>query len=60
MIENINDTIEDLVSDFLYYDRKEDETLEVGDIEDAIKEGKITVDQIVSKFKECLIKGIEE
>lgn len=30
-------TVKDLVSDFLYYDRKEDQTLPVGRIEELIK-----------------------
>tara|TARA_R110000772_G_scaffold17946_3_gene50122 strand:+ start:217461 stop:217889 length:429 start_codon:yes stop_codon:yes gene_type:complete len=41
----------DLASDLLYYDRKEDEELSVGDIERAIEDGVITLDEIVDKFK---------
>ena len=43
--------VSDLASDLLYYDRKEDEELGVGDIEKAIEDGVITVDEIVDKFK---------
>ena len=59
MIENINSAIEDLVSDFLYYNRKEDEDLKLGDIEKAIEEGEITIEQIVSKFKERIIEVMQ-
>lgn len=59
MIENINSAIEDLVSDFLYYDRKEDEYLKLGDIEKAIEKGEITIEQIVSKFKERIIEVMQ-
>jgi len=40
----IIDTTKDLISDFLYYDRKEDETLTRGEIETAIASGVVTVD----------------
>ena len=56
--ESILLTVDDLVSDFLYYDRKEDETLSVGDIELAIKSGDVTIDEIVNKFRECIVSGI--
>jgi hypothetical protein len=39
-----------LVSDFLYYDRKEDEDLPRGEIEDAVSKGEITVAELVSQF----------
>ena len=54
----IENTISDLVSDFLYYDRKEDEQLFKGEIEEAVEKGEITVNQIVEKFGEELRKGI--
>jgi hypothetical protein len=55
----IMDAVEDLVADFLYYDRKEDEDLKFGDIELAIKEGVVSVDEITDKFKNILIENIE-
>jgi len=54
----ILDEISDRVSDFLYYRRKEDEELGVGEIEDALAKGEITVDEIVSHFKAELEKGL--
>ena len=60
MIENIENTIEDLVSDFLYYDRKEDEDLPIWAIQKAIKDGLITKEQIIKKFEESLNEGLSE
>lgn len=60
MIGKIENTIEDLVSVFLYYDRKEDEDLPRGAIEKAIKDGLITKEQIIKKFSESLNKGLGE
>lgn len=59
MTDNINSAIEDLVSDFLYYDRKEDEDLKLGDIEEAIEKGEITIEQIANKFKNRIIEVIQ-
>ena len=43
-------TLSDMVSNFLYYDRKEDEDLPRGTIEKMIEDGEITAQQIVQKF----------
>lgn len=51
MKENILNTIDDLCSDFLYYDRKEDEELSFYDIQEAVKSGEITIDEMVERFK---------
>lgn len=54
----LKDIIEDLPGNVLYYDRKEDEELKVGDIEQMIKDGIITkslfLDLIVKSFSEAL------
>jgi hypothetical protein len=60
MKELIEDTVSDLVSGFLYYDRKEDEELPRGAIQEAIKKGIITKQDIIEKFKEELNKGLSE
>ena len=52
------DSVTDLVSDFLYYHRKEDEELPVGEIERMIRLGKITVEEIVSAFETELRENI--
>lgn len=56
---NIDFTVRDLVSSFLYYDRKEDDGLPVGAIEEAIASGEITVDQIVGIFDKALRDGLK-
>lgn len=56
----ILDTISDIVTDFLFYDRKEDEELPVGKIEECIKAGEITVKEIVDYFESCLKEKIAE
>jgi len=50
--------VEDLVGDFLYYSRKEDEDLPVGGIEKAIEKGQVTVDEIVERFRETIESNI--
>lgn len=45
----LNDIIEDLVSDLLYYDRKEDEEFTLKDVEDLLKNNK-------QEFKDTLIE----
>lgn len=52
------DTLSDLVGQFLYYDRKEDEDLPTGAIEKMIDKGQITVDELVEVFKTELTKGL--
>lgn len=48
--QKIEAVIEDLVSHFLYYDRKEDEELPRGAIEEAIEAGEISKDEIAALF----------
>ena len=56
---HILNVVDDAVSNFLYYDRKEDEELPRGAIELAIKDKDISVDEIVAFFKAKLIEGLE-
>lgn len=58
--QDIKNTISDLVAGFLYYDRKEDEELPRGAIERAVNMNIISVEEMVDKFKDELIKGIKE
>lgn len=46
--------VDDLAKNFLYYDRKECDKLPVGKIEECIRNGEISIDDIVSKFRECI------
>lgn len=50
----ILDTAEDLMSNFLYYDRKEDEQLTRGEICDALNAGEVTEDEILAVFRRHL------
>ena len=59
MKKQILDCAADLVSGFLYYDRKEDGDLPLDAIEDSIKKGEITVEEIVLTFKTELIKRLK-
>lgn len=52
-------TVEDLVVDFLYYNRKEDDELPVGVIEEAIKCGDISCADIIDVFSKKLINSIK-
>ena len=56
--ELILDTISDIIAKFLWYDRKEDEELPRGEIEKAIKDGLITIEEICEKFKKELIEHV--
>ena len=55
----ILDVVDDCVKDLVYYNRKECEDLPVGEIEAEIKRGNITVDEIVDKFKSCLVEYLD-
>lgn len=51
--------VTDLVNNFLYYDRKEDEDLPRGAIEAAIASGEVTRDELVEIFRLELERGLE-
>lgn len=51
--------IPDMISDFLYYDRKEDEELPLNMIENAIKSGALSTKDIVDRFQKELERGIK-
>ncbi len=59
MTEQIKNTVLDLVTDFLYYDRKEDEDLLRGEIEKSIEKGETTVDEIIETFSTELKKQLK-
>lgn len=54
MKQKILDTISSLCSDFLYYDRKEDEDLTMEQLNEAVKSGEITIDEMVEEFRKHL------
>lgn len=55
----ILDTVSDLISDFLYYDRKGDETLPQGLIDQAVATGTITLDELVQAWSDGLKGGLD-
>jgi hypothetical protein len=55
---NIINTATDLIGEFLYYGRKEDEELDVGDIEKAIIRGVVTVDEIIGIFRDIIDSSV--
>lgn len=50
--------VEDVITDFLYYDRKEDEDLRPGQIEAALAAGELTVDDIAIEFTNQLRRAL--
>lgn len=54
MKEYILLSVSDLVTSFTYYDRKEDEDLSVDQLNNAVKSGEVTIDEIVEKFRDEL------
>jgi len=52
--QKIINAFSDCMMDLFYYDRKEDDDLPVGEIENAIKNGIITVDEILAIVKQSL------
>lgn len=50
--------IKDLVSCFLFYDRKEDEDLKLGTIEDLLSKNVITVEKMTQTFKNSLLENL--
>tara|TARA_R110000772_G_scaffold162415_3_gene273636 strand:- start:297 stop:485 length:189 start_codon:yes stop_codon:yes gene_type:complete len=57
--KQILSTVDDLVSNFLFYDRKEDEDLPRGAIESAIERGEISVDDIADRFRYLLNESLK-
>ena len=57
--ENILLTIDDLCTDFLYYDRKEDESLPRGAIQKAVEDGEITVTEMAAEFERLLRNSLK-
>jgi len=55
--EIIFGSVEDLVSNFLYYNRKEDEDLPVGKIEEFIENKTISIDELVERFRQALLEN---
>ena len=48
--QHILHAVTDMVADFMYYDRKEDEDLPLESIEEAVELGEISVQEIIDAF----------
>jgi len=55
----ILNTIKDLCSNFLYYDRKEDEELSQEQLYNSILKHEITIDEIVEEFRNNLVNSFK-
>jgi len=58
--EKVDALVDDLVADFLHYDRKECEEFSVGEIDHMISIGETSVDRLVGVFRKSLEKGLEK
>jgi len=54
MKQKILNEISDLCSDLLYYDRKEDPCLTMEQLNESVKNGEITIDEMVAEFRRHL------
>lgn len=54
MRELILASANDLARKFLYYDRKEDDELKIGDIQKAEENGEVTKEEIIEEFRKQL------
>ena len=53
-------TVQDLVIDFVEYDRREDEELSTDDLVEAIDKGEITIAEISKAFKKALREHLNQ
>ncbi len=58
--EQILAYISDEIADFLYYDRKEDEDLPRGVIEETVRSGELTVEEIGEAFIKYFRAGVSD
>ena len=52
--EKLQATIDDSVTNLLYYDRKEDASMPVGAIEEMVVNGEVTVDEMIEWYSKPL------
>ncbi len=58
--QRVLDIVSDLVGQLMYYDRKEDESLPVGEIEQMVIKGEITSAEIIDCFATELRRCFDE
>lgn len=52
-------TVDDLVADFLYYGRKNDEELSVEQLGSALDSGDVTIVELVDRFRTALTEALQ-
>lgn len=50
--------LEDTITDFVYYDREEDDELDVEELQEAFDSGIVTIDDAVATFRKALADGL--
>jgi hypothetical protein len=55
----IRTCVEDFVADLIYYDRRDDDPLRAGDVEDAILDGVVTIEELVDVMRRELNAAVE-
>ncbi len=58
--ELILNEVSDIIGRLLYYDRKEDEELGLGEIEQSLIEGEVTVNDILEVIREQIVTSVEK
>lgn len=58
--EKLAAVIHDLVSNLMYYNRKEDEDLPVHAIENMVEDGQVSIDEIVECFRYHLTQRMQD
>lgn len=58
--DTVFSVLDDLVANFLLYDREEDEDLPKGDIEKLIENESLTVDDLVERFRDQMEEHLED
>jgi len=59
MKQTILNAISDLSANFLYYDRKEDEELSMEQLNKAVADGEITIEEMTAEFRKHLENTFE-
>jgi hypothetical protein len=59
MDKNLENTLSDMISCLLYYDRKEDDELPIGEIEKMVRDGETSFNEIMEVIGRELKEGLD-
>jgi predicted DNA-binding ArsR family transcriptional regulator len=59
MDKNLENTLSDMISNLLYYDRKEDDELPIGKIEKMVRDGNTSFNEIMEVIGQELKEGLD-